>query len=96
MKEEIVIFWYRRDLRYNDNRALSKALLSGKKVLPIFIFDTDILDMLPDKDPRLQFIVHQLEQINHHFKASFQSGVQSYHSKPLEVFKSLIDPSHEF
>ncbi|MDB9795291.1 DNA photolyase family protein [Flavobacteriaceae bacterium] len=96
MKEEIVIFWFRRDLRYNDNTGLSKALLSGKKVLPIFIFDTEILDMLPEKDPRLQFIVNQLHEINQHFNTQFQSGVQSYHNSPLNVFKSLLEAANDF
>ena len=40
---KIAIFWFRRDLRLEDNTALHAALKSGNQVLPIFIFDQDIL-----------------------------------------------------
>ncbi|MEN8912539.1 MAG: deoxyribodipyrimidine photo-lyase, partial [Polaribacter sp.] len=58
MKEQIQLFWFRRDLRLNDNCGLFHALDSGKKVLPIFIFDEDILSRLPDNDARVSFL-HQ-------------------------------------
>ena len=47
--DKISIFWFRRDLRLKDNHGLYRALESGKKVLPIFIFDEDILDLLENK-----------------------------------------------
>ena len=46
-KNEIAVFWFRRDLRLHDNCAFYNALQSGYKVLPIFIFDEDILNELP-------------------------------------------------
>jgi deoxyribodipyrimidine photo-lyase len=46
MKEEIAIFWFRRDLRLGDNAGLYKALKSGLKVMSVFIFDKNILDKL--------------------------------------------------
>lgn len=49
MKEEIAIFWFRRDLRLDDNAGLFRALKSGLKVLPLFIFDKNILDKLEEK-----------------------------------------------
>ena len=55
MKEQIQLFWFRRDLRLNDNCGLYHALNSDKKVLPIFIFDDDILSRLPDNDARVSF-----------------------------------------
>ena len=64
MKEEIAIFWFRRDLRLNDNAGLFHALKSGLKVLPIFIFDTNILDKLESKqDRRVDFIFQALLDI---------------------------------
>ena len=44
------IFWFRRDLRLEDNKGLYFALKENKKVLPIFIFDQEILDNLPSDD----------------------------------------------
>lgn len=60
----ISICWLRRDLRLHDNAALYHALLSGHPVLPLFIFDQNILEELNDKqDRRVQFIHQALSQI---------------------------------
>jgi len=64
MKKEVAVFWFRRDLRLEDNCALFQALNSKFTVLPIFIFDENILNELPNNDPRLQFIHQTLEKIN--------------------------------
>ena len=48
-KEPIAIFWFRRDLRVEDNTGLYHALQSGYRVLPVFIFDINILDRLDDE-----------------------------------------------
>ena len=65
MKKEVSIFWFRRDLRLFDNNALFNALTGKYPVLPIFIFDPDILDKLSDKkDKRVEFIRQTLEQLN--------------------------------
>ncbi|MDY0076589.1 MAG: deoxyribodipyrimidine photo-lyase [Bacteroidales bacterium] len=91
MKEKITLFWFRRDLRLDDNRGLFEALQSGLKVLPIFIFDTVILDKLENKqDARVQFIQTQVTQLNEQLKA-FRSGIQVFHGKPKNIFHQIID-----
>ncbi|KPC53384.1 cryptochrome/photolyase family protein [Amantichitinum ursilacus] len=58
------LFWFRRDLRVHDNAGLYHALKSGADVLPVFVFDRDILDGLPQSDRRVAFIhasVHALQ-----------------------------------
>jgi deoxyribodipyrimidine photo-lyase len=64
MKTEISIFWFRRDLRLDDNCGLYHALKSGKKVLPIFIFDKEILSELNNDDARVSFIYQEIENIH--------------------------------
>ena len=65
MQNPINFFWFRRDLRLDDNAGLYHALKSGIHVCPLFIFDTDILDKLEDKqDKRLVFIHEHLEKMN--------------------------------
>ena len=59
MKEEIAIFWFRRDLRLDDNAGIYMALKSGLKVLPIFIFDKNILNKLVEKKDRRVDFIHQ-------------------------------------
>ena len=49
MTQQISVFWFRRDLRLDDNAGFYQALLSGHKVLPVFIFDTNILDSLSNR-----------------------------------------------
>ncbi|WP_265428299.1 cryptochrome/photolyase family protein [Chryseobacterium sp. YIM B08800] len=88
---KINIFWFRRDLRLSDNTALNAALQSDQKVLPIFIFDTEILDQLENKsDRRVDYIHQALEGINEELK-KHQSGIKTYHGKPLEIFKEIIN-----
>ena len=86
---KIVIFWFRRDLRLEDNSALLAALKSGHQVLPIFIFDQNILSDLPRQDARLGFIHDLLADINTSLH-KFESGVKCLHGSPLDVWKSLI------
>jgi len=86
---KIIVFWFRRDLRIEDNHGLFKAIQQGLPILPIFIFDPYILEKLPSKkDGRVEFIHHSLEKL-HHFFESKQSSIQVFHQKPLEVFQDL-------
>jgi len=87
--DKISIFWFRRDLRLHDNVALFNALKSVEKVLPIFIFDTSILEKLPKNDARVSFIIKELRSMNEHLK-SFDASINIYHGKPIEIFESLI------
>ena len=87
--QKISIFWFRRDLRLEDNKGLSEALKADEKVIPIFIFDKDILDLLEDKyDRRVDYIHQALEKINQELK-DFGSSLLTFHGKPLDVFKQL-------
>ncbi len=64
MSQPITLFWFRRDLRLHDNAALYHALKSGNPVLPVFLFDTEILDKLSDKrDRRVEFIHQALHEL---------------------------------
>ncbi|MEO9511560.1 MAG: deoxyribodipyrimidine photo-lyase [Flavobacteriaceae bacterium] len=89
MSDTVSIFWFRRDLRLHDNVALYNALQSGYPVLPIFIFDTAILERLPKDDARVSFIHGQLQKINAEIQSQFQSGLALYMGYPLDVFKQL-------
>ncbi len=89
MPNKINIFWFRRDLRLNDNTALIAALLSEIPVLPIFIFDENILNELPQDDARVTFIYDQLAQINQKLKA-YDSSIKIMKGRPEEVWKSLV------
>lgn len=92
-KEKITIFWFRRDLRLSDNCALHHALQSIFPVLPIFIFDENIIDELPQDDARLTFIYDSLSSINSEL-AIHSSGLLCLKGKPIEVWKNLIE-KHE-
>ena len=89
MNQSISIFWFRRDLRLKDNVGLFHALNSDNPVLPIFIFDTEILDKLPKDDARVTFIHQQLETINKRLQ-EFGSGLAVYSGNPLEIYQKLI------
>lgn len=88
-KDRIYIFWFRRDLRLNDNHALWQSLQLKYPVLPIFIFDDYFFKQFPSNDKRFNLIYDQLFQLNNTLKA-YNSGIQIYKGKPLEVFYQLI------
>jgi deoxyribodipyrimidine photo-lyase len=83
------VFWFRRDLRLEDNVGLFHALNSGTSVLPIFIFDESILSQLPKDDARVTFIHQQLEKIQQQL-STFGKSLALFHGKPQEVFSKLI------
>ncbi len=90
MKQVVNIFWFRRDLRLNDNAGLYHALQEGKPVVPVFIFDRNILDELMDKtDRRVEFIRKSLEDIQEVLMRSGSTFDVRY-GFPREVFKQLI------
>lgn len=88
--EKVNLFWFRRDLRLEDNHGLSKALKGSHPVLPIFIFDVNILDELPKDDARLSFIHEQLEKINREL-GNLESGVAMFQGEPEKVFERIIE-----
>ncbi len=84
------IFWFRRDLRLNDNAGLYHALKSGKEVQPIFIFDKNILDKLSDKkDARVSFIHSTIMQLRQALQ-NLGSDLWIYYGKPESIFMALL------
>ena len=83
------IFWFRRDLRLEDNVGLFHALQNIEDVLPVFIFDDFILSQLPRDDARVTFIFQQLEKIQNQLQSNGKS-LAVFHGKPIEVFKKLL------
>ncbi|MEC3908434.1 deoxyribodipyrimidine photo-lyase [Tamlana sp. 2201CG12-4] len=90
MSIAINIFWFRRDLRLEDNHGLYNALKGTLKVLPIFIFDSNILDGLPKDDARISFIHKTLQTLNTRLQNKINGGINIYHGNPLDIFKQLI------
>ena len=89
MKTKLNLFWFRRDLRLIDNHGLYEALQSELPVLPIFIFDTNILEKLENKeDKRVDFIFQALEKLNEYLEKQGKS-IQIFHGKPLEIYENL-------
>jgi deoxyribodipyrimidine photo-lyase len=83
------IFWFRRDLRLEDNTGLFHALKSGEEVLPIFIFDENILSQLPQDDARVTFIHQQLTTIQSQLNKLGKS-LAIFYGDPFEVFHKLL------
>lgn len=89
-KSAYAIFWFRRDLRLEDNTGLAAALNCGLPVLPVFIFDRSILDRLKKPvDRRVEFIHAVLQEI-HGELISEGSGIRFFYDEPEKVFRQLI------
>lgn len=83
------IFWFRRDLRLYDNAGLYQALKSGIPVVPLFIFDPAILDLLPDKDDsRVTFICDTLSGLNAELQKS-GSALTVYYRNVLDAWREI-------
>jgi deoxyribodipyrimidine photo-lyase len=90
MVQSISIFWFRRDLRLLDNAGLYYALRSGQKILPLFIFDSNILNKLENKkDLRVQFIHQEISKLHKDLDA-IGSGLLIKHGEPSEIIQELL------
>ena len=89
MENKIAVFWFRRDLRLEDNVALHNALKTGGKIFPVFIFDENILDNLPKNDARVSFIYQTLHQLDTELK-KVGSSLLIKKGNPIKIWKSLI------
>lgn len=83
------VFWFRRDLRLEDNVGLFHALNGDEKVLPVFIFDKNILSELPKDDSRVTLIYELLEKINSKLK-EHNTSLAVFHDDPLKAFSKII------
>ncbi|WP_179339504.1 cryptochrome/photolyase family protein [Winogradskyella ludwigii] len=90
MSKKINIFWFRRDLRLDDNLGFFEALKAEHPVLPIFIFDTKILDQLPKDDARVTFIHETLQHLRQTLQDEHKSSIALYKGEPIEIYKQLV------
>jgi deoxyribodipyrimidine photo-lyase len=91
MKPRINIIWFRRDLRLADNTALYYALKESNNVLPVFIFDKNILADLEDKaDKRVQFIHNALQEMQTQLVA-LGSTLSVFYCTPVKAFEELLE-----
>jgi len=90
MEQRISIHWFRRDLRLYDNSALYHALSGSLPVLPVFIFDSDILISLSNaEDLRVNFIYNKVLGLKRSLEAK-GSSLQLFYGRPEEIIKSLV------
>jgi deoxyribodipyrimidine photo-lyase len=85
---ENVLFWHRRDLRIDDNAGLFRALKSGGKVIPLFVFDETILNKLHSADQRVIFIHQTIESLKAEYR-KLGSDLQVYYGNPIEIIPEI-------
>ena len=89
-KEAVSVFWFRRDLRLDDNRGLFEALNSPFPVLPVFIFDREITDELDKDDARITFIYDSLNKMSIQLGES-SSSIYCTKGGPIAVWRELLN-----
>src|SRR4051794_2082840 len=90
-RDPVNIFWFRRDLRLNDNAGLYHALKGRYPVICLFIFDKNILDKLEDRnDARVTFIYREIEKLNDEL-ARHGSHLLVLHDKPEAAWENLLE-----
>ena len=90
MNKVVNVFWFRRDLRLDDNKGFFEALKGEYPVLPVFIFDSEILNKLPKTDARVTFIHDTLQNMRVRLQNDYDSSLAIYHGKPIEIINKLI------
>lgn len=83
------IFWHRRDLRKHDNAGLYKALKNSNSVIPVFIFDKNILKELPRNDQRVLFIHQKIENLKNEY-IELGSDLLVYYGDPIELIPKIV------
>jgi len=90
--QKISIFWFRRDLRLSDNAGLYHALKSSPfPVLPLFIFDKNILSQLTPDDARVTFIYNEIIALKNELHQKYQSDIEIIYSTPVDAYKTLLE-----
>lgn len=82
-----VIWWIRRDLRIQDNQALSAALQSGAEVLPVFILDPILLSS--PAAGRQAFLFEGIKNLRRDIQA-FGGDLCIRAGDPLEALTTLL------
>ncbi|MEH6407788.1 MAG: deoxyribodipyrimidine photo-lyase [Leeuwenhoekiella sp.] len=88
--QKVNVFWFRRDLRSDDNVGFFEALKGENPVIPIFIFDSTILDELKPDDPRVTFIYETIQKMRSELQNNYSSSIALYHGKPLDIWQQLL------
>ena len=84
-------FWFRRDLRFEDNHGLFRALKENDEVLPVFIFDPEILEKLTDKqDRRVDFIHQKLDELDGKLRSMGLGGILIVHGDVVKYWQKII------
>jgi len=88
--QPVAVFWFRRDLRLNDNAGLYHALKSGYPVLPVFIFDKDIVGQLHDADDARVTFIHQMVTALDTQLYKYNSSLLVFHDQALGAWHTLL------
>ena len=91
------LMWFRRDIRVDDNTALFEALRSCRQVHCVFVFDTDILDLLPREDRRVEFIRESLVDLDVSLRAlsaHAEAGLIVCHGTAFDKLPALAKALH--
>jgi deoxyribodipyrimidine photo-lyase len=83
-----ILFWHRRDIRISDNKGLYEALISSHQVIPVFVFDSNILSELPDNDRRVNLIYDQLMEVRVSYQAH-GGDILIQQGNPIQVIPEL-------
>tara|TARA_R110002020_G_scaffold449479_2_gene662753 strand:- start:12613 stop:13920 length:1308 start_codon:yes stop_codon:yes gene_type:complete len=89
--QQVSIFWFRRDLRLDDNVGFLQALKSDYNVLPVFIFDSEILDELPKDDARVTFIYERLQKMRRQLQEEYGSSLALFYGKPIDIWNQILE-----
>lgn len=86
-KEHIIIVWLKRDLRLQDNEAISNALKTGKRVLLLYVFENILLHDIHYSARHFNFIKESITDLN--------TQLQPHNTKVLTVTSDIISACNQ-
>lgn len=92
-KPYLSIVWFKRDLRLEDNEAVTNALASGKPVLLLYVFEQLLMDDAHYSQRHWNFIKESLADLNTQLKP-YNSKVLIVNSDIIAVVNQLLNTYH--
>ena len=90
-KYKTLIVWLRRDLRVHDNAALHEACQQAEQVIPLFVFDPDILGREDTGAARVEFLLDALRVLDANLQKCGGRLVVRRGKVPEEIVRAVDD-----
>ena len=87
-KQEIVVVWFKRDLRFTDHEALYHAQKQALPILLLYCFEPLVMEYHDSDVRHWRFVYQSLREMNEKL-SELDSQLYLFHSEALPLFDAL-------